>query len=94
MCITWATLPGVLRWCTSMDPLTSCRRTARPSQPMGREIGWVASSAHHFEEGPIATVVVKRSTPTDAILHVALSADPDDESPVSVLGSQTPVVSA
>ena len=60
----------------------------------GREIGWVASSAHHFEEGPIATVVVKRSTPTDAILHIALSADPDDESPVSVLGSQTPVVSA
>ena len=60
----------------------------------GREIGWVASSAHHFEEGHIATVVVKRSTPTDAILHIALSADPDDESPVSVLGSQTPVVSA
>jgi len=36
----------------------------------GREVGWVASSAWHVEEGPIATAVVKRSTPLDAELVV------------------------
>jgi len=31
----------------------------------GREVGWIATAAWHFEEGPLATAVVKRSTPED-----------------------------
>ena len=35
-----------------------------------REIGWIASAARHYEWGPIATAVVKRTTPTDIELVV------------------------
>ncbi len=31
----------------------------------GREAGWVGSAARHYELGPVATAVVRRSTPTD-----------------------------
>ncbi|MEZ5115988.1 MAG: folate-binding protein [Candidatus Nanopelagicales bacterium] len=34
----------------------------------GREVGWVGSVARHHELGPIATAVVRRATPTDAVL--------------------------
>lgn len=34
----------------------------------GREIGRVTSSARHFELGPVALAVVKRSTPLDVVL--------------------------
>jgi folate-binding protein YgfZ len=37
----------------------------------GREVGWVGSAAWHFELGPVATAVVKRSVPVDASLVVA-----------------------
>ncbi|MFM1916502.1 MAG: hypothetical protein RJB01_17 [Actinomycetota bacterium] len=37
-----------------------------PVSVAGKEVGWVASSARHFELGPIATVVVKRNAPSDA----------------------------
>ena len=36
----------------------------------GREVGFVGSSARHFELGPIALGLVKRSVPTDAPLSV------------------------
>ena len=39
----------------------------------GRVVGWVGTAARHFELGPIATAVVKRSTPTDATATVATS---------------------
>jgi folate-binding protein YgfZ len=32
----------------------------------GREVGWVGTAAWHYELGPIATAVVKRSTPPTA----------------------------
>lgn len=32
----------------------------------GREVGWIGTAAWHHEQGPIATAVVKRSTPIDA----------------------------
>lgn len=51
----------------------------------GKEVGWVASSAHHYQEGPIATVVLKRSTPVDAELDIAVEGG-------SVRASQTAVV--
>lgn len=35
-----------------------------------REVGWVGTAAWHHELGPIATAVVKRSTPVDAPLVV------------------------
>jgi folate-binding protein YgfZ len=35
-----------------------------------RVVGWVASSARHYELGPIATAVVKRATPVDDVLVV------------------------
>jgi len=37
----------------------------------GRDVGWIGSSAWHFELGPIATAIVKRSVPVDAVLSVA-----------------------
>ena len=36
----------------------------------GRVVGWIATAAWHYELGPIATAVVKRSTPPDAVLMV------------------------
>ena len=36
--------------------------------PEGRQIGFVTSSARHFELGPIAMALVKRNTPADAVL--------------------------
>lgn len=42
----------------------------------GRTIGWVGSAARHHELGPIATAVIRRSTPVDAEL-VVRSADGD-----------------
>jgi folate-binding protein YgfZ len=50
-----------------------------------KEVGWVASAAQHFEEGPIATAVIKRSTPIDAEVEVLI----DDR---AVRARQTPVV--
>jgi len=38
--------------------------------PDGREVGFVGSSARHFELGPIALGLVKRSVPVDAALTV------------------------
>ena len=31
-----------------------------------REVGWIATPAWHYEQGPIATAIVKRSTPVEA----------------------------
>lgn len=39
----------------------------------GRETGWVGTAAWHFELGPIATAVLKRSTPVDVPLVVRAS---------------------
>lgn len=36
----------------------------------GKAVGWIATPAWHFEEGPIATAVVKRSTDDDAAMTV------------------------
>lgn len=36
----------------------------------GRVVGWVGSAARHYELGPIATAVVKRSVPPEAVLSV------------------------
>lgn len=35
-----------------------------------REVGWIGSAARHYELGPIATAVLKRSVPPDADLTV------------------------
>lgn len=32
------------------------------------QVGWVGTAARHWSEGPLATAIVKRSTPTDAPL--------------------------
>lgn len=36
-----------------------------------RVVGWVGTAARHYELGPIATAVLKRSVPVDAVLVVA-----------------------
>lgn len=36
----------------------------------GKVIGYIATPARHYELGPIATAVIKRSTPADETLHV------------------------
>lgn len=51
----------------------------------GKQIGLVGSAARHYEDGPIALALIKRSTPTDATLHVLC----DD---VTVAANQDPVV--
>ena len=35
-----------------------------------REVGWIGSAARHYELGPIATAVLKRTVPIDAALTV------------------------
>jgi folate-binding Fe-S cluster repair protein YgfZ len=40
----------------------------------GREVGWVGTSAWHYELGLIATAVLKRTTPVDGPLLVRASA--------------------
>ena len=40
-----------------------------------RAVGWIGSCARHFELGPIATAVIKRSVPIQDELVVELSAD-------------------
>lgn len=39
----------------------------------GRDIGWIGTPARHFELGPIATALVKRSVPVEAALIVRTS---------------------
>jgi len=36
-----------------------------------KEVGFIGSVARHFELGPIALAVIKRSTPVDATLDIA-----------------------
>lgn len=38
------------------------------SDPAGRALGFVTSSARHHELGPIALAIVKRNVPVDAVL--------------------------
>lgn len=45
-----------------------------PVELDGRQVGWVGTPAWHHELGPIATAVVKRTTPTDAPLTVRAGA--------------------
>jgi len=33
-------------------------------------VGWIASAARHYELGPVATAVIKRSVPSTAQLDV------------------------
>jgi len=47
--------------------------TGEPVVLDGREVGRVTSSARHYELGPIALAVVKRSTPADADLVVGVA---------------------
>ncbi len=47
--------------------------TGEPVVLDGRDIGRVTSSARHYELGPIALAVVKRSTPADADLVVGVA---------------------
>ncbi len=36
--------------------------------PEGRQLGFITSSARHYELGPIALALVKRNVPVDAVL--------------------------
>ena len=36
----------------------------------GKEIGFIGSMARHFELGPIALAVIKRTVPVDATLDI------------------------
>jgi folate-binding Fe-S cluster repair protein YgfZ len=54
----------------------------------GRTIGWIGTAARHFELGPIATAIIKRSVPVDADLIVQCG----DGTPIAA--SQEVVVSA
>jgi tRNA-modifying protein YgfZ len=38
--------------------------------PEGKVVGFIATPARHYELGPIATAVIKRSTPIDQELHI------------------------
>ncbi len=51
----------------------------------GKDVGWVASAAQHYEEGPIATAVIKRSLSPDLEVEVDIGED-------TVRATQTPIV--
>lgn len=48
----------------------SLPEVGQPLVSDGREVGFVGSSARHYEEGPIALALVKRNLPVDAPLRV------------------------
>ena len=57
-----------------------------PIEHLGRTVGFLGTAVHHFEDGPIALAVVKRSLGVDADLRVAdqqVSIDPAD-APIDV----------
>jgi len=65
-----------------LDGVTSDQLPA-PGAPVtvdGREVGFVGTAVHHFELGPIALALLKRSVPDDATLHVGASAAAIDPS--------------
>lgn len=41
----------------------------------GKDVGWIASAAQHYEEGPIATAVIKRSLSPDLDVDVVIGED-------------------
>ena len=43
-----------------------------------RAVGFVGSAARHYELGPIATIIVKRTTPADAELVIASPSGPQN----------------
>ena len=65
-CTTWGARRAGWCCCTSTAPTRCCPRTATPSILDDRTIGTVTTSARHYELGPIALALVKRSTPADA----------------------------
>lgn len=46
-----------------------------------RQIGWIGSAVQHYEYGPIASAIIKRNVPRDAVLRV-------DSAPGSVSATQ------
>ena len=42
-----------------------------PIESGGRTVGFLGTAVHHYEMGPIALAVIKRSLPADAVLTVA-----------------------
>ena len=53
----------------------------------GKAVGWIGSAARHYELGPIATAILKRSVPADAVLTVSTDG-------VDVAATQEVVVTA
>ena len=45
----------------------------------GREVGWIGTGAQHYELGSVATAVLKRSVPVDAMLTVVRADGSTDE---------------
>ncbi len=55
-----------------------------------RQVGWIGTSARHYELGPIATAIVKRNVPDDATVLVA----PADEGQPPIAASIEAIVLA
>lgn len=36
----------------------------------GKAVGWIGTAAWHYEDGPIATAIIRRNTPEGAVAHV------------------------
>ncbi len=47
----------------------------------GRQVGFIGTAARHYELGPVALAVIKRSVPDDAELRVGISAAAIDPAP-------------
>ena len=54
-------------------------------EPEGKPVGRITSAAMHYEEGPIALALLKRTTPTDVPLSV-------DDSSAPITASQVEIV--
>ena len=69
-CTTSATRRGASWRSSSTAQAACCPSTARPCASATPRSGIVTSAALHYEEGPIALAVVRRTTPVDAPLTV------------------------
>ncbi len=54
----------------AVEQLRGASREAPVETPAPKAVGFVGSSARHYELGPIALAVLKRNVPTDAALEV------------------------
>ena len=73
---TWATRRAVSCSSSSTAPSTPCPRAGSEVRAGERKVGTVTSVAQHYEMGPVALAVIKRSVAPDEVLTVVDGDEP------------------